>query len=261
MPNTPLLSMLALVLASTEAAPAATITLDANGAQDVSNLQQITLALHNYNDANGRFPAGYIGPVGTPRLSWRVAILPYLGQGALYSQFDLSQPWDDASNLALLTQMPAVFRVPLDPVGSTNTRYVAGVDTDTIFPGSPGVTLSSITDGTSNTILVGESSGSAIPWTQPEDIGIGSCPTLGGDGFSSFVNGAVPFAFADGSVKFLPDNLGCGVLRGLFLRNDGLADTSMAMDYVIAAVPEPSALPILGLITLAIAVGRFRNLR
>ena len=45
MPHTPLLSMLALVLASTEAAPAATITLDANGAQNVSNLQQIALAL------------------------------------------------------------------------------------------------------------------------------------------------------------------------------------------------------------------------
>lgn len=121
------------------------------------------------------------------------------------------------------------------------------------------MTLISIIDGTSNTILVGESSGSAIPWTKPEDIAIGPCPTLGGSGFSSFVNGAVPFAFADGGVKFLPDNIGCGALRSLFVRNDGLADTSMAMDYVVAAVPEPSALPLFGLVTLAIAVGRFTN--
>lgn len=125
----PLLSVLALVLASSGTSAAATITIDANGAEDVSNLQQIALALRNYNDANARFPAEYIGPVGTPQLSWRVAILPYLGQGALYSQFDLSKPWDDAGNLALLTQMPAVFRGPLDPVGSTDTRYAVGVDT------------------------------------------------------------------------------------------------------------------------------------
>jgi len=256
------LVMLALATISGGAAAAATIVLDANGAQDVSNLQQISLALHNYQDTFGRFPAQYIGPVGTPLLSWRVAILPYLGQGVLYSQFDLSKPWDNPANLGLLTQMPAVFRGPLDAIGSTEAAYTAGVDTNTIFPGSPGVTLVSITDGTSNTILVGESSGSAIPWTKPEDVAIGSCPTLGGSGFSSFIAGAVPFAFADGSIKFLPNSIDCEVLRRLFLRNDGsITDTSIALDYVIAPVPEPSTLPLCGVLLSAVALCRFRSRR
>lgn len=240
-----LLPILALGLTSWPAA-AGTITLDANGALDVSNLQRISLALHNYDSAYGSLPAQYSGPVGTPLLSWRVAILPFLNETSLYNQFDLSKPWNDPTNLSLLSQMPAVFRSPLDPAGSTNTSYVAGVDSDSAFPGSPGVQLVSITDGLSDTILVGESSQSSIPWTEPDDIAIGACPTLGGSGFSSIVSGAVPFAFADGTIKFLPNNIDCSALRGLFLKSDGVIDTSMALDYVIS--PEPSSLPLFGLL-------------
>jgi len=253
-----LVALLVLAMMSVGVANAATITLDPDGAQDVANLQQIVLALHNYHDAFGTFPARYIGPVGTPLLSWRVALLPFLGQGALYSQFDLSKSWDDPANLPLLTQMPEAFRGPLDPLASTDTRYAVGVDINTMFPGSPGVDMASIIDGTSNTILLGETNGSAIPWSKPEDITIGACPTLGGSGFSSFVSGAVPFAFADGSVRFLPNGIACDALRGLFLRNDGIADTSMALDYVIAEVPEPSTFPLFGLAALAFAFVRFR---
>ena len=48
---------------------------------------------------------------GTPLLSWRVAILPYLGESekALYGQFKLSEPWDSPHNKALLAKMPKVY--------------------------------------------------------------------------------------------------------------------------------------------------------
>ena len=51
------------------------------------------------------------GPNGTPLLSWRVAILPYLGESekALYGQFKLSEPWDSPHNKALLAKMPRVY--------------------------------------------------------------------------------------------------------------------------------------------------------
>ena len=252
-------TMLLMAIASTSAG--STITLDANGAQDVQNLQQIALALNNYRSTYQSFPAQYVGPVGTPLLSWRVAILPFLGQTALYDQFDLSKAWNDPVNIGLLAQMPAVFRNPVAPIGSTNTDYAAGVDPNSIFPGSPGVKVTSITDGTSNTILVGESSGSAIAWTAPVDLPVGTCPTLGGSGFSSNVSGAVPFAFADGSVKFLPDSIGCAALRGLLLRNDGFGDTSIALDYVVAQAPEPSSLPLVGVILSGLTFVVSRNRR
>src|SRR5262245_51595507 len=46
------------------------------GARDDSkkNLHQIGLGLHNYADANGTLPGGYLDKDGKPGLSWRVAI-------------------------------------------------------------------------------------------------------------------------------------------------------------------------------------------
>src|SRR5262249_29159759 len=44
-----------------------------------------------------------------PLLSWRVAILPYIGQRALYQRFRLNEPWDSKHNKKLLAQMPKVF--------------------------------------------------------------------------------------------------------------------------------------------------------
>jgi hypothetical protein len=89
-----------------------------------------------------------------------------------------------------------------------------------MFEGGPGPRLIDIADGPSNTILFGEAIGSSIPWTQPGDISVGACPTLGGSGFSSFIAGAVPFAFVDGSVGLLPNAVSCNALRALLVRND-----------------------------------------
>lgn len=45
------------------------------------NLKQIGLALHNYHEAQGSFPPAYIADSnGNPLLSWRVLILPHLGE-------------------------------------------------------------------------------------------------------------------------------------------------------------------------------------
>jgi prepilin-type processing-associated H-X9-DG protein len=83
-----------------------------------------------------------------------------------------------------------------------------------MFDGAQVVMLRSITDGASNTLFVGEAIGSSIPWTMPGDVAIGACPTLGGSGFSRFIPNAVPFAFADGSVRFVPNDISCDTLPG-----------------------------------------------
>jgi hypothetical protein len=90
--------------------------------------------------------------------------------------------------------------------------------------------------------LVGESQGT-IPWTAPSDIPIEPCPalpSLNDSGFfSSLIADKVPFAFADGSVRFLDPNFQCETLYGLFVRNDGGPVNYEADDYlVINPVPE-----------------------
>lgn len=54
-----------------------------------NNLKQLGLALHNYHDAKGSFPAGGEGSsLGGHGLSWMVYILPYIEQGNIYNRMD-----------------------------------------------------------------------------------------------------------------------------------------------------------------------------
>ena len=79
----------------------------------MNNLKQIGLAFHNYHCANNAFPrAAITDKRGKPLLSWRVAILPYIGQQALYNKFNLDEPWDSPHNRELLKEMPSTYVCP-----------------------------------------------------------------------------------------------------------------------------------------------------
>src|SRR5262245_13965699 len=99
-------------------------------AQCANNLEQIGLALHNYEDVNQRYlPSCVItntfangtaygvsygddirvGPTG---FGWGTLLLPYLEQSALYNQFNLSDAcWSPANAAAARTKVP-VFLCP-----------------------------------------------------------------------------------------------------------------------------------------------------
>ena len=103
-------------------------------ARTLSNLSDIGLALHQFQDAHNFWPpAVLVGPDGKPWHSWRVLLLPLLGHRDLFDQYDFSQPWDSAKNLRLLDKMPAVFHDPIygDKLGHF-TNYAA------VLGGGPG---------------------------------------------------------------------------------------------------------------------------
>ena len=143
-------------------------------AQSVNNLKQLGLATHIYYDQYKRLPAvGTFDADGKPLLSWRVQLLPYLEQKALYDQFHLNEPWDSDHNRKLISQMPPVFRSPAskhDPqTGLTVYREVTGEQT--VFPGREGLEFKQVTDGLSNTILYVEVDDQhAVVWTKPEGL-------------------------------------------------------------------------------------------
>ncbi len=92
--------------------------------QSSNNLKQISLAIDNYEAANGNMPAAAIcDPAGKPLLSWRVAILPYIEQANLYSQFKLDEPWDGPNNSKLIAAMPKTYALPGDPPADGQTHY------------------------------------------------------------------------------------------------------------------------------------------
>src|SRR4029079_14059052 len=89
--------------------------------QSMNNLKQTSLAIQNHLDAKGTFPAA--GGGQGSQLSWRVQILPFIEQNALYSQFHLDEPWDSAHNRALLDKMPDVFKNPGGDLPAGKTSY------------------------------------------------------------------------------------------------------------------------------------------
>jgi RNA polymerase sigma factor (sigma-70 family) len=172
-----------------------------------TNLKRIASAIHAHVEANNlNFPAAaIIGPNGTPLLSWRVAILPYLGESekALYGQFKLSEPWDSPNNKALLAKMPKVYAPLVAKDGEKDkylTHYLGFVGKGALFERDHMVNRNSVTDGTSNTLMIAEAV-TGVPWTKPEDLeftGRSLLPMLGGqfkDGFVGVTADGFPHLF------------------------------------------------------------------
>jgi Protein of unknown function (DUF1559) len=107
-----------------------------------------------------------------PLLSWRVALLPYLGREELFRQFRLDEPWDSPHNLALADQMPDVYGLPwlVDYRELPNlTCFQVFVGPGAAFEGSTGISSRDFADGVSNTILVGTAE-QPVLWTKPVDL-------------------------------------------------------------------------------------------
>jgi hypothetical protein len=191
--------------------------------QCLNNLKQIGLALQNYHDVYSTFPPAYMADAaGKPMHSWRVLILPFLGEEQLYSEYDFSEPWDGPNNSRLLARMPHVYVCPSDPTGggNTNTAYAGVFGEPCVFRGAFAVRLADITDGTANTLLVGEADQAGIPWMKPEDIDVTKHPNLGDSGgFSSHHAGGVNFVLCDGSARFIPLDVNAETLKAIFTRN------------------------------------------
>jgi len=199
--------------------------LDQKGSQ--RNLTKIAAAVHKYADAKGFLPDDSWSKANKPLLSWRVAILPYVGQKALYEKFKLDEPWDSAHNRKLVTKMPDVFRSPRVKLrGKGHTVYQVFRGTDAVFGrGQPLLFPASIPDGTSNTIMAVESS-TAVPWTKPGDIPFNRNNAL--PAFGKAYGQRPLAALFDGSVRVLdlnvikPDTLKNAIdpSDGMVLRND-----------------------------------------
>jgi hypothetical protein len=186
--------------------------------QSTNNLKQIALAMHNYAQANRHFPApASHGPDGKPLLSWRVHILPYMEQNALFKQFHLDEPWDSPHNRTLIDQMPAVYRLPISKAEKGRTNYLLPVGNGAAFAADKPTEFRDITDGTSNTIMVVEVDDQhAAVWTKPDDWAFD--PKDVTKGLGRFFDGGFNAAICDGSVRFMQRDFDPKKLRAVFTR-------------------------------------------
>jgi prepilin-type N-terminal cleavage/methylation domain-containing protein len=200
-----------------------------------NNLRELVMALHSYRLASGSdpsvagvFPTGCIGPRANPeeRLGWMVALLPYLGQDALYRQLDVEKAF--AENLPAVQTRVKIFECPASKepaMADAVTTYVAmagiGLDAASQPEGAAGngfmgydrlTSLATIKDGTSNTIALMETRSGLGPWARGGTSSLrgfdpGDLP-VGGDKrpFGGHVGG-MSAVMADGSVRFISSSI------------------------------------------------------
>jgi hypothetical protein len=208
--------------------------------QCMTNLKEIQLALLNHESAKGSFPLAYIADAaGKPMHSWRVLILPYLGEMALYNKYNFNEPWNGPNNSKLAGQVPAAFRCAAHPnengAASSETHYFAVVDPAAAWPNGAARPIAQFTDGTSRTITVIEASGLATNWMEPRDVSLAEAvellTTRPRSGHRHFEDGFLTMtyydtsyrhvAFVDGSVHRMDQHTDAGLARALLTAAGG----------------------------------------
>ena len=217
-----------------------------------NNLHQLGLALHNYHDAHGCFPPGMVVP-GLEH-TWQAQLLPMLDESAVYNAYNLDLKWADPGNGTAIGQIVAQMLCPSDDEGERVTNvpdfygqglsavfatanYVGSFGDNEafalglhrgVFGQSSHVRLRDVRDGTSNTLLVGENLPSVLPslgWARGDGSVLattaGPMNAFGRGGmlvpfrFNSRHEGGALFTLADGSARWLGENIDLGVLRAL----------------------------------------------
>lgn len=282
-----------------------------------NNLKQLCLALHNYHETHSVFPIGEgfgysnvdqgSSCDNAPRRApWTVLCLPFLDQSPLYQKFDFSERFKclstesplsgnnhDASNNSVnafhCPSFPAPDGLHTNYFGimgggenlafwAHSSRFGRAFWNNGILYTNSKTRLRDITDGASNTVVIGEtkyqlgpngrSDGVRAGWastirgcvnatpgvtaavtdvpinsyqgdgntgdtlftagTSSSDPnfrgsvnGVASTQNLQGRAFGSAHVGGCHFAFADGSIHFISENINLSTLQYLAIRNDG----------------------------------------
>jgi prepilin-type N-terminal cleavage/methylation domain-containing protein len=265
----------------------------ARKSQCQDHLHNIGVGLHNYEGAFKRLPYGW----DTRGLAWSGLLLPHIEQKPLYDQIVFQENgvgnWDaEPGNELILRNIISVYACPTvaqpeqdtsngiegravgtyravssstatsDDAGTmvAGTKALEFMNLEGVMFGCTGVRFAEITDGTSNTLFIGESSTDNFFNKDSQEMDywyIGGpqhdpCTCNGGTGgteftevagstavrinarwqpalsgylmevaFGSYHPGGAQFALGDGKVAFLSENIDLNLYKGLGTRNGG----------------------------------------
>jgi hypothetical protein len=141
-------------------------------------LRELHEAIDKYTTEKGSFPLREIlSEDGKSLLSWRVALLPYLGYESLYKQFHLNEPWDSPHNIQLLSSMPSIYRNSTGVIKEGETTFVApygaiDVKRRTVWDIVPSGRDKISEEQQSSILLIEVNAEGAVPWSSPEDLNV-----------------------------------------------------------------------------------------
>ncbi len=185
-----------------------------------NNLKQIGLALRQYQRRYSCLPPAFVPDAnGKPMHSWRVLLLPFLDQDALYQKYSFKEPWDGPNNRKLSNVSIGVYKCTSDAPEYANTSYVAVVGPGTAWPGATGARLGDVQTDPGNTVLVVEVADSGVNWMEPRDLSFENMDFhVNGqprNSISSRHRGDATVLFVDGSVGRLGDGLTPEAIRAM----------------------------------------------
>lgn len=135
------------------------------------NVLDIALAMLLYKEKHGTLPPAWtVDENGRPLHSWRVLILPYLGQKELYEKIRLEEPWDSEHNSLFHKTEIAQYRCGyMDPPPSPGeTPYAIVFGENLAFDGTgKGKRLSELGPKSDKMALVVERK-TTVNWMRPE---------------------------------------------------------------------------------------------
>ena len=141
-----------------------------------NNLRRIGLAMRAYSLKYGSYPPAYVADQqGRPTISWRVLLLPHMGEpeaAEAYKNIRLDEPWNSPHNLAATANktVERFFHCPTAANPAGETSYVMVVGPDTISNGPRSKRPGDIKGSPAGTIMVVEIRGSGIHWAEPRDL-------------------------------------------------------------------------------------------
>jgi prepilin-type processing-associated H-X9-DG protein len=179
------------------------------------NLRRIAVAMRDYEAAQGSFPPAYVADKqGKPLYSWRVLLLPYLGQQELYEQFRLDEPWNSEDNRPVSDSVIPLFQCP----GQADTKLPTS-------NGRQARKITEITDGLTDTIMVVEVADSLVYWAQPVDLNFDELKFTVNGGkrqeISSHHRQGANVALCDGSVRLLKKSTNPHLVRAMLTIDGG----------------------------------------
>ena len=280
--------LIALLLPAVQSAREA-----ARRSQCLNNLKQMGLALHNYHGSTDVFAPGYVSAVATsddnypelgPGWGWGAMVLNYLEQPALFNATNFSMPITDPASSTVRQTVLATYLCPSSsPSGPVSLRngekgpvsisdiapgqYLASAgqweiedvpgSNNGIFYRNSRIGLRDITDGSSQTLLIGERSRNVCdatwvgaipsmvvctnpswsirdcatsnvmviantgPWEDETWVNVPNHKDAKADDFWSLHPGGCNFLMGDGSVRFIKESVNPIVFSSLATRAGG----------------------------------------